>query len=1088
MNPILRKTMAGALALSLAATSLVAVAQPASAASLSVSIIDQGRSDSSEIYQAVATDGQAPYTYMWSLLWEEDFASDNPVAIDLSCAAQQKWGSFLAVQVTDALGSQTTAGITLPACIAAPPIVVTASITSGPTYSGIYAGHYSTVTYSFAASVSGGGGEYTYAWYNNGNLTTPFSSVANPTVSIPCSSLAAWREVTLDVTDQYGQRPPSPGPAAIDLVTSCPRAEGPVGTIDFTLSTNSPANGDAVTLTPTGDYTILGPSETVCFYDLAIYVHPVVSHYPWDRYSWLNYETALQTSSDDPAVAGDVLSAVFSAISVPVAGKCPAWTFTLPDINRVVDAGGQPVVVSAMVKAYDRNFGDPWLGAFDGEIGSPWHSMTYQSLAPSTSGASSNLPAIMALLDNAGPTTGQSATATFLPLGFAASGPNSQVGDPAVWAEGDSGNYGRWDAPASSLSISATQENGGTFFGARIAVEGTYADLGPFVFSAGIAAVNPGDIPPGPTPTFQVTVSAGQATGGDPATFSPSARVENGVLPYAYTWGTTASGGTITWTNQTSATPSVTIPCADLSDGTESVTLTVTDANGSVASGASGPGELVCPPPPPLKVSIAITNETSGGPATFSLAAQIDGVETGVLPYTYAWGIDTYGDLLSARPATWANQTSATPSVTIPCQDLSGVFESITLTVTDARGSVASTKTPGFVDCLPVSYPVDFALSTTTPTTGAAVTLTPTGDYANPGDVVDCYYQVEMTSWHGRGMAVAFKAATLAVDGVCPAWTFTLPNLDNVVDTHGLSSVVLLSFSVKNKTQNGDGEIPDALKSNPEWVSTHSLTYAPSANIPVASSNLPTIMETTDNTKPTIDQRPIITPLFLGFDVSGSNAMVDNPVIEGSLVPPSLEGTRIDPIQGIQRDQSGHAQGDAAFGPFSIIQGELGTCATESQATGSNGSYGYGWSAFPTGWGGLEWLEASLSSANFIGFTLCQSTYTDSGQPVPPSPSPSPSPSPEPSTSPSLSPSPSASPSPSPSLSPSPSPSPEPSASPSLSPGPSHRVPSPSAMPDTSTGPAHSGGNSSLPIILLGLSLLFLGFAITVDRRRGFYR
>jgi len=116
------------------------------------------------------------------------------------------------------------------------------------------------------------------------------------------------------------------GLVATMLSTATPVAAA-TGTLDFTLNTTTPATGEAVTITPTGSYTLsTSPSDSAsCSYHLMIHqVH----------------------------IAGQInMDQEVRAASASVGGKCPSWTFTLPNLSQMVFTGGLPTTVSVFISA-----------------------------------------------------------------------------------------------------------------------------------------------------------------------------------------------------------------------------------------------------------------------------------------------------------------------------------------------------------------------------------------------------------------------------------------------------------------------------------------------------------------------------------------------------------------------------------------------------------------------------------------------------------------------------------------------------------------------------------------------------------------
>jgi MYXO-CTERM domain-containing protein len=173
-----------------------------------------------------------------------------------------------------------------------------------------------------------------------------------------------------------------------------------------------------------------------------------------------------------------------------------------------------------------------------------------------------------------------------------------------------------------------------------------------------------------------------------------------------------------------------------------------------------------------------------------------------------------------------------------------------------------------------------FTLSTTTPTTGDAVTVTPTGSYS-PSDSTICRYGLGILPVQiaNQNNEISYaEAASTPVSGKCPPWTFILPNLNQMVSTGGLPTTVnvgIFTFDIATgQVINSDETVGNS--------GEKTITYAPSGNNATASSNLPVMLWSLSNTKSMVGEPVIITPYILGFAESGANSLSNGPFISGA--------------------------------------------------------------------------------------------------------------------------------------------------------------------------------------------------------------
>jgi Flp pilus assembly pilin Flp len=298
--------------------------------------------------------GVAPYTYAWTGPGGFTSATLSPTMTDVLCSALP---ASAQLTVTDAAQKTTQASVNLPGCT--PPLVAQASITTGP----LYDGNYSSATYVFAGSGSGGAGNLTYSWTGPEGWT---SDLQNPSYTFnPCSDLAAGGVATLTVSD--GAKTTN---ASVNL-SPCP------GNLNPQLTAPSMViNGTNVTYTlgsaPTGG------SQT----------------YP--TYAWTTNLSGVTWSPTDPT------SSAAPTLTVPCANITGASTVSL----QVTDSAGQTsslqsqslptclvltITVNAASKTYgavNPSFSLAYAGFIDGDYaGDLTGTLNYTTSAITTSAA-----------------------------------------------------------------------------------------------------------------------------------------------------------------------------------------------------------------------------------------------------------------------------------------------------------------------------------------------------------------------------------------------------------------------------------------------------------------------------------------------------------------------------------------------------------------------------------------------------------------------------------------------------------------------------------------------------------------------------
>jgi len=281
-------------------------------------------------------------------------------------------------------------------------------------------------------------------------------------------------------------------------------------------------------------------------------------------------------------------------------------------------------------------------------------------------------------------------------------------------------------------------------------------------------------------------------------------------------------------------------------------------------------------------------------------------------------------------------------------------------------------------------------------TVGDTITITPTGNYAFVGGFI-CVYTLVIQQPLAPNSPMAndssISTSAASVGGICPAWTFRLPNLAQMAyySTGASTSMAASVCAVGSANE-------DNICSGIQFI-----TYAPSSAAPTSTSTLPAVLWTLTNTKASAGQSVTaqITTLNFPWRCSASYNHASTSVTTAY-------------------------SGSASCASITFTQAFPGTWLTISSDPDGI-----------TGLGALSQIWAQDPKA------LEQSPSPSA------SPSPEPSASPTPSDSPSTSPSPSATPTPEPSASPTPTPSPAPVVTPTPRP-----TVKPTATPKPTVKPA----------------------------------
>jgi hypothetical protein len=153
---------------------------------------------------------------------------------------------------------------------------------------------------------------------------------------------------------------------------------------------------------------------------------------------------------------------------------------------------------------------------------------------------------------------------------------------------------------------------------------------------------------------------------------------------------------------------------------------------------------------------------------------------------------------------------------------------------------------------------IDISLSGSSPyAVGTSITVTPTGTYSALGG--ECDYlmilQQDYPTWLAGSVDQIHESVAANVDGSCPSWTFTLPNLNTMVATQSLPTWISVSLSTASPSGAG-------VASPNHWFS-----YPLSGSTPTPASNLPVLFWQLTPTKSTLGQTVSITMLPVGYPV-----------------------------------------------------------------------------------------------------------------------------------------------------------------------------------------------------------------------------
>jgi PKD repeat protein len=541
---------------------------------------------------------------------------------------------------------------------------------------------------TFSGSAQGGTAPYSYAW-SFGDGTTASGTLT------PSHTYAqdGTYTVTLDVTDVMGE-------TSISQTTATIAEAPPTATIAGAPASGQVTVGTAVTLT--GSATDPDP----------------VSQPPGFTYSWAvtrggspwlvatgptlsftpdtaaTYVATLVATDADNGQSAPVSTTIVANASAPLqAGAGPA------------ESGNEGSAVSFLGSAqggtapysYAWSFGD---GTTTSGTAVPAHTYaqdgkyTITLTVTDASGATSTSQTTAAIAEvppaasiSGAPATGHVYVGTAVTLTASATDPDPVSQPPTFtysWSVTQNGNA--W-LTGTGPTLSFTPYTPATYVATLVATD---ADNGQ---SAPVSTTIVAD------PTYYPYAEPGPAqsgTVGNAVTFSGA--VYGGVAPYSYVWnfgdGTTAKGNTGAGPLAQSHTYA--------QSGTYTVTLTVSDATGTMASGQTT--ATITNPSSALQVSAGPAQSgTVGSPVTFSGSAQ-----GGTAPYSYSWN---FGDGTTATG-------TATPSHTYAS---SGTY-TVTLAVTDASNDSGTATTTASITAPSGALQVS-AGSSQSGTEGKAVTF-----------------------------------------------------------------------------------------------------------------------------------------------------------------------------------------------------------------------------------------------------------------------------------------------------------------------------------------------------------------------------
>lgn len=593
---------------------------------------------------ATATGGTPPLTYLWNTGQPDSVITVSPTQT-----------TTYAVTVTDGLGQavQASATVTVP-----PPVSVSVNVNP----SVVTAGQSSTLT----ANVTGGYGQYAYAWSTGGN---------QPSITV---SPTQTTQYSVTVTDQLGQQAQGSGTVTVapdlgvtavaepNLVASgqastlTATASGGYGTYSYRWDTGGTTASVTVNPTRTLTYTVTATDQ------LAQQAQAQVT---------VTVAPALHVSAQaDPTM---VKAGGSSTLTAAASGGAGTYTYEW-------STGQQGRSISVVVDQTTQFT----VTATDGVNQTATASVTVQIAPPLTVTAQSNKGTIA---------SGGSATLTATPSGgvapYAYDWGNGQTTQSITVSPTETTDYAvtvtdsvGQEARSASVTVTvasgvvvAASANPSTIASGRVSTLTATAEggVGPYTYRWSTGAS--GDtVSVGPTQTTEYSVTATDSLGQSsqatvtvsvaPSMGTPTVQADPNLIAQggSSTLTATITGGiapyTYTWRSGQTALPGQTVVVSPTK--TTNYSVEIVDAVGQIARGG-----VTVTVAPPLSASANADEATilQGGLSTLSATAS-----GGVEPYAFAWSTGAAGATTTVNPP----QTTA-----------------YTVTVTDALNNQATAST-----------------------------------------------------------------------------------------------------------------------------------------------------------------------------------------------------------------------------------------------------------------------------------------------------------------------------------------------------------------------------------------------------------